>query len=129
MQSNKKKGAKMKKVAMMKCGCTANSVNTIKKCQSCVIHNCDEIEENTPDLTGRMAHCSCCEKKEESNFELPFFRYRGVGSKEYFNKCRNCGFLKIAHVSKKENSLSCDNFQIKEDGWEDEYYCGCKGWD
>jgi len=106
---------------LMRCGCTAQGVCHRMKgikfdppVPVCVVHDCIEIAETKPDLTGRSARCSyfghggfrnhgpihgggsCTRNKCEcivpSNYELPFFVY----------------------CADKET---------------DTFFCGCAGWD
>lgn len=64
----------------MKCGHTTSATNTEGKpvCPICagITPNAYIIEENIPNLTGRIASCTFCGKKRESDFNLPFFEYR-----------------------------------------------------
>ena len=84
----------MEETVFMKCGHAANAETYVngKKVPCCAICNCIEVEEHKPDLTGRMARCVDCGRREPSDWYLPFFEYR-------------------------------------KDKDEDEYYCGCYGWD
>jgi len=68
---------------LMKCGHTANAHKILDdgtSIPSCVICNCDEIQEERPSLEGRYAVCSGCKKTPanttKSRYDLPFFEYR-----------------------------------------------------
>ena len=87
---------------LMKCGHTANSTiidDAGNKLPACVICCCTEVDNNRPSLEGRKARCCDCGKLVDSDWKLPFFKYKGTWYK----------------VFKKVN--------------EDEFYCGCNGWD
>lgn len=91
----------MSQTPMMKCGHSANAVNS-KGDPSCIIclgihPGAEEIDENAPSLVSRKATCSYCGKAVPSNSNLAFFEYRGQGTRH-------------------ESST-------------DSYYCGCRGWD
>lgn len=83
--------ADREKLPMMKCGHTANGYTELpggerKPC--CVIcagltPNADEIADETPNLEGRLASCSCG-KEVPSNTTLPFFRHRETAEKDDF---------------------------------------------
>ena len=62
-----------------------------------------EIDENPPDLRNRKARCDCG-KEVSSPFHLPFFEYRGPGSR----------FVR---------DLDPEGLSF------DDYYCGHAGWD
>ena len=69
-------GVVMKEIPMMKCGHAANATDSDGK-PSCAIcigipPGAREINEHPPDLTGRMAECSC-HRKVASSTQLPFF--------------------------------------------------------
>jgi len=133
-----KPGAGWRKVDLpptLKCGCTASAVRPPDNTPSCPIHDCTEQVER-PDLTDRVATCSNCGKMALSAFGLPFFEYRGPGSREATEMCR-CGSLANAHtpeaLAKAEASgypRTCKEFRPNPKGrLTDSYYCGCCGWD
>ena len=71
---------------IMKCGHTANATCEGKPC--CVICNCFEIEDNKPNLEGRMAKCTECGHVTQSRYDLPFFLYReDKDTDEYYCGC------------------------------------------
>ncbi len=112
---------------MMACGCAAattcsarNGVTYDPPIPSCFTHNCIEIAEVAPDLTGRRARCSYFGKGGFSHYEcnyakqtgctrrecacempsgtaLPFFKYHGPGSHEALDRCKHCNFWESAH--------------------------------
>jgi len=79
---------------MMKCGHAANGTKTSFNASNdgpafpsipcCVIcapsKEAYEIDENPPDLRNRKARCDCG-KEVPSSFHLPFFEFRGPGSR------------------------------------------------
>jgi hypothetical protein len=125
----------MKDFPMMKCGHTANSLLTrpdgskVPACVICAgIHpNYNQVVEEKPDLTGRIARCYCG-KEKPSSFGLPFFQYCGPESRSATETCV-CGYAKIAHSKPRYPGANwCDNFTPRGDR-PDEFYCGCHGWD
>lgn len=65
---------------LMKCGHTANAVNSVTGKPVCAIcvgltPDAEVVNENPPDLTGRVAKCYCGATKP-SSFDLAFFEYR-----------------------------------------------------
>ena len=124
---------------IMMCGHVANSKCSAKDgvvfdpaIPSCVICDCIEVDENAPDLQGRIARCAHCGKEAPSSLDLAFFEFRGEGSKEAAQVCKNCRFAKRAHIKEvmdRNPSLKCVDF-IPHGPFEyDRYYCGCFGWD
>jgi len=75
----------------------------------------------------RMAKCAYGCSPIPSHEGLPFFKFRGEGSEEGKNSCKNCPYHKTAHG--KGHKQVCDNFEPREVFEFDEYYCGCHGWD
>lgn len=79
---------------LMECGHASQGVNGLNK-PVCVI--CIGIDqrasipaEKPPDLTGRKAVCSSCDKRANSHFNLAFFSYKGSKSAtdSYYCGCR-----------------------------------------
>lgn len=70
----------LSKRPMMKCGHAANAVDRGGKpcCVICVgIHSgAEEIDDNPPSLTERMAECPYCSRKRASSADLAFFEHR-----------------------------------------------------
>lgn len=62
----------MKDRPLMKCGHTAQGTTADGK-PYCVICDCAEVENDTPDLTGRQAKCCYCGRVAKSDYDLPFF--------------------------------------------------------
>jgi len=150
------------KLPIMKCGCAAQatcaSMDGIKydpQIPACLVHDCIEIAEKQPDLTGRKSRCAyfgkptrncecnydgcregICNCEQPSSPNLPFFEYHGPGSHWAKDFCK-CGFiLGPAHgfyTNGKPNPSSC----IAKGGTPeprgpsefDKFYCGCHGWD
>jgi hypothetical protein len=62
----------------MKCGCTALgtiSTNHAPPVVGCGLHNCTEIADPPPDLTGRVAYCTYGGNPRPSSFSLAFFKH------------------------------------------------------
>jgi hypothetical protein len=126
---------------MMGCGHRANGITgTGEPC--CVICYGVHAESITvvgePDLTGRMARCSCGKTvpSDASEYRLAFFEYRGPGSRQAVDSCKNCGYSKVAHTQEPTRTQQNVVFNGKCSGFEprgamefDTYYCGCRGWD
>ncbi len=123
---------------MMKCGCAAQGVLTAKAgvkfdppIPACLIHDCYEVADSAPDLSGRMAQCSYLPSghaiKPSDPEALAFFEYRGPGSKWATDICK-CGYAKVAHDEKR---IKCKvgGFTPRGPHERDAYYCGCHGWD
>lgn len=78
---------------MMKCGHTANGKNEKKEpiCVMCTLAGKpegEELAEETPDLTGRIARCKTCGKETKSSTALPFFEHRPGREKDgYYCGC------------------------------------------
>lgn len=70
---------------ILKCGHTPNAKKEGKPC--CVICNCSEFSNSTPNLIGRKSLCFQCGKIETSSLNLAFFEYR---PKQDFDK-HYCG--------------------------------------
>lgn len=79
---------------LMKCGCRANAVDGRTGAPSCAIHAGltpdAEIVADTPDLTGRFAHCSYGRHgRKPSSLALPFFIYQPDAEEDrYYCGCR-----------------------------------------
>ena len=85
---------------LMKCGHVANATTdipdsdgsgklTIHCCAVCIGLTKDaKIVGEQPDLTGRKAKCSYCDKVRDSSFDLPFFSYQP--DKEFDNFYCGC---------------------------------------
>ena len=117
---------------ILSCGCRAQSINGNGE-PSCPVHSTIPGGVHPippPDLEGRMARCDCG-KMAKSSLDLAFFQFRGVGSREGDETCKNCRYYKVAHrpeVTNKNNSV-CLNFEPIISFELDKYYCGCYGWD
>lgn len=132
---------------LLKCGHVANAVDEAENpvCAICfgICEGSTTIDENPPSLKNRKARCAYCDLEKESSLTLPFFEYRGPGSK-YETQCKNCGFFANIHPSQggtgcylnssKKIETLCENngkvFNPRIGGYEhDSFYCGCRGWD
>ncbi len=134
------------KTTLMKCGHTAQAIVSKTKEPVCLIcHGNPEAAvpvKMLPDLSGRLAKCTMCGRKEKSSIDLPFFEYRGLGSRTSENQCHICGYFTKGkplkngkfcyHNSDKPIPNVCINKgkECKYGIFEyDLYYCGCRGWD
>lgn len=77
---------------LMKCGHSAQGINTETKQPVCLICMCEEVAENIPDLIGRKARCSYfgnrCNSEVDSRVELAFFKYKpNAKYDEYYCGC------------------------------------------
>jgi hypothetical protein len=82
------------------------------------------------ELNRRTAHCSACARETESNWDLPFFEYRGTASVVSTEQCK-CGYAYAAHPSVSKYPLrgACEQFRAHGPYDYDLFYCGCRGWD
>ena len=105
---------------LMKCGCVAQGVRTASAgvkhdppLPICMIHDCLEVAESVPDLTGRTARCT----------------YRSC--KTYLAKYRDThyGELRPDGRSYAPSALNLPFFKHVPASEYDEYFCGCMGWD
>jgi len=91
----------------MKCGHTANAEKILDdgtRMSACAICRCFEVAETIPDLTGRKARCGYFGKT---------FRHRG---------------REVTCSGEVDSKLSLAFFEHKPNSKNDEYYCGCWGW-
>ena len=142
---------------MMACGCAAattcsarNGVTYDPPIPSCFTHSCIEIAEVAPDLTGRRARCTyfgkggfrsyeCnyakttgCTRKQcncemRSSAALPFFEFRGPGSRYARTHCKRCRYFENAHTAIR--NPTCGHFESVGGDGPDSFFCGCAGWD
>lgn len=112
---------------MMKCGHAANATCEGKPaCAICAPHpESLLIDDAPPDLTGRMARCSCGKTEASDPGRLAFFEYRGPGSPHAIEQCV-CGYYECAHG---KPHIKCKKFKQGGPAAFDLYYCGCSGWD
>lgn len=125
----------------MKCGCVSSGVLRARgrvkfdpPIPICVVHECDEIATEKPDLTGRLARCGCGKTMPSDYEALAFFEYRGPGSRFGRRVCKTCRYADVAHEKKKAEKpghlkLVCDKFAPIGEHQFDAYYCGHAGWD
>ena len=95
---------------------------------------------SAPDLTGRIARCSCGRTEPSDAKVLAFFEYCGPDSRRSQEQCK-CGYNECAHDKEymsrnvPSNRLTvveqgkCSGFQARGPLEFDMYYCGCRGWD
>lgn len=125
----------------MKCGHQANARDANGK-PICVI--CTGLKPEASEvaaemsglLAGRWARCSCMRLMPSTDAlmgKLAFFEYRGEGSNEATNYCRDCGYARSAHTRKEEGESVttnvCNSFTPKGALQYDSFYCGHAGWD
>jgi len=121
---------------MMGCGHAANATsNGEPSCCICAgIHPGATTVIEMPDLTGRMARCTCGNEEPSNPARLAFFEsglLRALGS------CRICSYAAIAHTDEVRDKphtrhtklIDGHAFEPKDDPGHDHYYCGCRGWD
>jgi hypothetical protein len=112
------------KLEMMKCGHAQNGRDGEGN-YVCVICNCKEKDDAPPSLEERMAECHCGRKMKSDPSMLAFFEFRGEGSREAKDRCKNCSYYEVAH----SRGIKCQNF-VPHGAFEtDKFYCGCNGWD
>lgn len=83
------------------------------------------------DLTNRKAICDCG-RIERSSEDLPFFEFRGEGSRAAKITCKHCHYHDVAHTPETmatNSALKCTNFEPHGPFEFDLFYCGCRGWD
>lgn len=110
---------------LMECGHTANAHDHEGNpvCVICVGLDPRATQVSSkPDLTGRTA--TCCGNTRQSSYDLPFFEYRGPGSRSAVEICV-CGYYEIAHNKPLDD---CPGF-VPRGEMQDLYYCGHSGWD
>lgn len=86
---------------LMKCGCVSQGHRVLEEARipACLVHDCIEVADETPDLAGRTAQCTYLphgHAPKPSSLDLAFFVYRGPGSPEATDKCK-CGYSRTAH--------------------------------
>lgn len=116
-------------IPLMRCGHSANGTYNGKP--ACVICAPDEdalLVRMPPDLTGRVARCGYCGAERPSSTDLPFFGFRGEGSKFATQTCKYCGYYQSAHEKEHVIRRCIGGFEPRGDS-PDDYYCGCRGWD
>ena len=121
---------------LMKCGHSSNGAVTYctntPVCVVCVgiSPGATEVDNDPPNLQGRTAKCDSCKNTKPSDVSLPFFEYRGPGSR-YEVQCANCHrFHEHKEVGREGIFGPCSNYQPSTGGREtDGYYCGCQGWE
>ena len=132
----------MSQSAMMKCGHAANATNGHgnPSCAICcgMTPNAD-IVVDAPDLTGRLAKCSCGRTVPSDLKQCAFFEYCGPGSRVAAESCK-CGYAFVAHTvegmarnvpSNRKTVIEqgkCSGFVARGPLEFDSYYCGCRGW-
>lgn len=133
---------------MLTCGCAAIAQHAqphdglSENHPSCPVHDCCEPQV-APDLTGRIARCAHaahggCKNERPSSVDLPFFKYRGPGSRDATDICV-CGYAYVAHtVEGMARNVPSNRKTVIQDGRcpggkfvargphpTDTYYCGC----
>ena len=77
---------------LMKCGHSAQGINSGTGKPVCLICMCEEVAESKPDLTGRKARCSYygtnCKGEVTSRYNLAFFKHKPNSEfDEYYCGC------------------------------------------
>lgn len=94
-----------------------------------------DTDETRAMLAGRIAHCgyiSTCNGTAPSAVSLAFFEFKGEGSRNATENCKNCFYNVHAHTPEamaKNPRLKCTNFEPHGPYEFDSFYDGCKGWD
>lgn len=131
-------------ITMMKCGHAANAVD-VRGNPVCVI--CAGIDHGAsipvegPDLHGRIAECTSCDKTTDSDLKLAFFEYHGEGSRHATDICGVCRFNRDAHDPTSPQMAKGDRYEkwVERVGYHifqpigpadnDQFYDGCNGWE
>lgn len=82
-------------------------------------------------MTERTARCTYCSVEKPSSKALPFFEFRGEGSREATEHCK-CGYTLGCHDAAHPHVLKqCTEPTPTARGPQefDRFYCGCRGWD
>lgn len=122
---------------MMGCGHRAQgqSAAGVPVCVSCVgLHPGATVPVAAPDLTGRSAGCIYrCGAVRASSIDLPFFEFRGEGSREATERCFTCGMFAVAHgevnAATGRAGITSHPFIAAGPDDFDKFYDGCLGWD
>ena len=109
---------------IMKCGCAPQghkiSNGGIKydpPIEGCLIHDCFEPMENIPNLDGRTARCTYFGKTK------PRKRYAN-------DECNyGCHGKPTCNCGEQPSDFNLAFFKYKPKSIQDEFYCGCFGWD
>lgn len=102
-----------------------------------------DTDETRAALAGRMARCGMyknCGSTVPSAVSLPFFEFRGEGSRDATTICKNCPYSVVAHTDEvrakhhtqgrgRVQTKVCDNFEPHGPFEFDSFYDGCRGWD
>ena len=114
---------------LMKCGCVSNSVCAGRDGKtfdppipSCVVHDCLEVADSTPDLTGRTAQCSYLPKNHAprpSSLDLAFFKFRGENSPDANTTCKQCKKSIVLHWPQWTAQIKVVRRWYKIDRYED----------
>ena len=122
---------------LMKCGHSATGTDAKTGSPCCLIcigldPRAEEINDQPPSLSGRLARCSCG-NTQPSSISLAFFEYLGAGSREALEHCK-CGYEVKVHSLPRPlpthlRGRLCDTFTARGPSEFDRYYCGCRGWD
>lgn len=118
---------------LMGCGHAANAVDGSGN-PCCVICFGDPRARTVvekPSLEGRRSKCGDCDEIVPSNWDLPFFEFRGEGSVRAQEICANCRYSIVAHTDEKRKRVHsiCAEFVAHGPFELDGHYNGCKGWD
>lgn len=121
---------------LMMCGHAADGYATSgwPVCVTCYPAIESQVEDQrTIDLTGRRAKCAYHHNENdtvESSFNLPFFEFRGEGSRDSKWHCKHCFYYEPVHDPNYSHYKPLDHEFEAHGAFEyDRYYCGCRGWD
>jgi len=134
----------VRNIIVLACGCVSESVDGFTNEPMCGIHDCKEIVENKPDLTGRRSRCWMRHHAltDERGHGGSIAKYR------YWDPDDGCWYYADKQYSPKNDNVvawgdrvTWGEFPIEtESSWElpsfryrankpyDQHYCGCFGW-
>jgi len=120
---------------ILECGHSANATDGNGQ-PACAIHSTAQggttFASAEFDLTGRQARCGCGSLVPSST-GLAFFQYRGEGSRPALTLCGICSYADVVHnpinPSTGRAGITEHEFEARGAYENDEFYCGCRGWD
>ncbi len=109
-------------LAYMACGCAAQMINIEDGSPYCFTHDCNEVADEEPDLSGRTARCSICDCIETNASACK--RSRAAGGIEACYGVVPEGKRR----SEAPSSLDLPFFEHRPNEEYDRFFCGCMGW-
>lgn len=97
-------------------------------------HTPDRAPTQADDATRATREARCgCGKIRPSSDDLPFYEYRGEGSKYAVDSCATCAYVAAVHQPVNPHTdrpgVIDHPFTPRGPHDYDSYYCGCRGWD